>query len=375
MTTTATIVVDGVEMPEALVALEAQHHPAPDARAARQAAARALASRALLLARAKKLGLVPQPERDDAGREETPDEALIRAVLNHEVEPAPVDGAACRRYYDAHRDRFRAPDLYSAAHILFAPKQGADDAHAALHEAHDRAATALQRLEQDPQAFADLAREFSDCPSGKAGGHLGQMQTGDLDPAVEAALDTLEPGQFSPAPVRSRYGWHILRLDRRVDGAVLPFAHVEETIRLHLDSREWMLAASRYARQLAEEARGKGVVISLTEEGALGSPTLTLGQVLGTDAATLARLENWLATADPDLSERLRAIAASENADVADFIRREARAFVTGADDEAWTSLISAAQNGADPVLAALRFMLRAKLVPPKRTRTLIRTV
>lgn len=363
------IVVDGVEIPEALIAEEAQHHPAPSAKAAREAAGRALAARALLLARARELALVPLPERDDAGREETADEALIRAVLSREVETEPADSAARLRFYESNRDRFRAPDLYDAAHILFAPKKGAQDA---LHEAHARAGEALRHIRRAPQTFADIARDVSDCPTGKAGGHLGQMQTGDLDPAVEAALAALAPGEISASPVRSRYGWHILRLDRRLAGAVLPFAHVEEAIRLHLDSRAWMQAAGRYVRRLADDARGKGVVVSLTADGTVGTPTLTLGQVLGADAATLTRFEAWLAAADPDLMARVRAVA---DADVAGLIQREARAFIAGADDEAWTSLISAAQNGADPVLAALRFMLRSKLVPPKPTRTLIRTV
>ncbi|MGV6872175.1 peptidylprolyl isomerase [Pseudochelatococcus sp. B33] len=368
------IVMDGVEIPEALIAAEAQHHPARSAKAAREAAARALAARALLLARARELGLSPIPERDDEGREETAEEALIRAVLSREVEVEPADSAACLRFYEAHRDSFRAPDLYDAAHILFAPDRDADDAHGALHDARLRAEAALQRLAREPEAFADIARDASDCPTGKAGGHLGQMQTGDLDQAVEAVLAALDEGEIAPVPVRSRYGWHILRLDRRVRGAVLPFAHVHETIRLHLDSRAWVRAAGRYARELADRAQGKGIVASLTDEGAVAKPTLTLGQVLGADAATLTRFEAWLAGADPDLLARARSLAQAEGADVAGFVQREARAFVAGAGDEAWTSLISAARNGSDPVLAALRFMLRSKLVPPRRTRTVIRT-
>lgn len=364
------IVIDGVEIPEALIAEEAQHHPAPSAKAAREAAGRALAARALLLARARELGLTPEPEHDEAGREETAEEALVRMVLNEEVEIESATTEACLHFYESHHDRFRAPDLYDAAHILFAPK--ADET---VHQAHERAETTLQRLMHEPQAFADIARDVSDCPTGKSGGYLGQMQTGDLDRAVETALAALEPGELSPAPVRSRYGWHILRLDRRMKGELLPFPHVEESIRMHLDSRSWMQAAARYARQLADEARGKGAVISLSREGAVGAPTLTLGQVLGADPATLARFEAWLGAADPDLMARVRTVADADGSDIADYVQREARAFVTGADDEAWTSLISAAQNGADPVLAALRFMLRSKLVPPRSSRNLILSV
>lgn len=374
MSSVRSIVVDGVEIPEALIASEAQHHPAPTAKAAREAAARGLAARALLLARARELGLSPVPERDEDGREETSDEALIRAVLSHEVDVEPADSAACRRFYDTHQDRFRAPDLYDAAHILFAPKPAVEDTHFAIHDARLRAEEALKHLAREPEAFSAIAHDMSDCPTGKSGGFLGQMQTGDLDRTVEGALSTLGEGEISPTPVRSRYGWHILRLDRRLRGAVLPFAHVEDSIRLHLDSRAWMRAAGHYARRLAESARDQGIVISLTEDGTATAPTLTLGQMLGADAATLARFGAWLVTADPDLLQRLRAMAEANGQDVATFIQHEARAFVTEADDEAWTSLISAARDAVDPVLAALRVMLRTKLVPPRRTHTVIRT-
>ena len=77
----ASFVIDGVALPERLVAEEAQNHPAATPEAARAAAAHALAIKALLLDRAHQLGLTPRAEQDEDGREETPEEALVRAVL------------------------------------------------------------------------------------------------------------------------------------------------------------------------------------------------------------------------------------------------------------------------------------------------------
>ena len=48
------------------------------------------------------------------GSRETDDEALIRAVIEHHVRPAPPDEAACRAFYAANPGRFRAPSLYEA---------------------------------------------------------------------------------------------------------------------------------------------------------------------------------------------------------------------------------------------------------------------
>jgi len=97
----AVTVVEGVEIPERLIAEEAQHHPDVSAAEARLAAGRALATKALLLARARALGLAPAPESDAAGRRETDEEALIRAVLSAEVEVPTASEAECRRVYES----------------------------------------------------------------------------------------------------------------------------------------------------------------------------------------------------------------------------------------------------------------------------------
>ena len=80
--TQMTSVFHGVEIPEALLAGEMQNHRAASLSEARAQAGRALAIRARLLARARELGLHPEPERNEDGQEETAEEALIRAVLS-----------------------------------------------------------------------------------------------------------------------------------------------------------------------------------------------------------------------------------------------------------------------------------------------------
>jgi peptidyl-prolyl cis-trans isomerase C len=93
------VVVNGVEIPEAAIAQEAQHHPASSAEEARAAAARALAIRELLLQQARRLGLAAEPLRDDEGREEAAEEALIRAILESQVEPTEPTDEECGRVY------------------------------------------------------------------------------------------------------------------------------------------------------------------------------------------------------------------------------------------------------------------------------------
>ena len=112
------VLVGGREIPAEAIAAEAQHHPAPDAAAAWNAAAEALAVRQLLLGEAERLGLVPGDRRDADGRPLTEEDARIDALLEQEVRVPEADEAACRRFYDHNRDRFASPVLVEAAHIL-----------------------------------------------------------------------------------------------------------------------------------------------------------------------------------------------------------------------------------------------------------------
>ncbi|MGA8824458.1 MAG: peptidylprolyl isomerase, partial [Pseudolabrys sp.] len=77
-----TVSVNGISIARDAIQREMQHHPAAKPIAAWQQAARALVIRELLLQRAKHLDLTPEPICDEAGRRETEDEALMRAVVD-----------------------------------------------------------------------------------------------------------------------------------------------------------------------------------------------------------------------------------------------------------------------------------------------------
>ena len=278
--------------------------------------------------------------------------------------------AECRRVYDSTPGRFRTPPLTQASHILFAPK-GEDEP--AWEAAHAAAMGAIAELADHPYRFADLAAVLSDCPSKGVGGSLGQLSPGDLAAEVEAGLDRLQDGETASGPVRSRFGWHVLRLDRRIEGRQLPFEHVLPRIALHLESRAWTAAAAGYVSGLAAEARERGVALSVTEDGGFTQGALSLGDLLSDQSAVTARLEVWLDEADPALAAQARESAATTGVSLAEFVQREVSEFVQGADDEGWTRLISAAQGSDDPALACVRAILKSKLKTSAKTYTLIR--
>lgn len=235
---------------------EMQHHPASKPITAWQQAARALVVRELLLQRAKFLGLTPQPISDEAGRRETDDEALMRGVVEREVVVPEPDDETCRRYYERNGARFRSPEIYEAAHILFAALPSDADAYA---RARADADGVLAGLRERPEFFADMAQAYSRCPSAAQGGNLGQITTGQTTPEFEQALMALAPGQLCEAPVATRYGFHIIRLDRKHEGQVLPYEVVAGRIADYLRESVRRRADAQYIARLVTAAKIEGV--------------------------------------------------------------------------------------------------------------------
>jgi peptidyl-prolyl cis-trans isomerase C len=253
--------VNGVEITPEAIAEEIQHHPAPDAETAWTEAARALAVRELLLQEARRIGLAAEPLPDDAGRIEIDEDALVRALLEEEVVPAEPGEAECRRYYDANQDRFRTPDLFEAAHILIEPEGTDEEAWAA---ALARANAIVREISDDAAAFAAAARAHSGCASAQQDGSLGQIRRGELVPEVQGGLEKLAEGTTAREPIRSRFGWHILRLHRRIEGRRMTFDMVRDRIADMLEARSWSVEAARYVARLAAENQIEGIRIEGT---------------------------------------------------------------------------------------------------------------
>lgn len=253
------VFVNGVAVSEADIAFETQNHGAASGPEARAAAARALVIRELLLQRAAMLGLEAAPVRDDNGREEVPEEALVRQVLELEAAPAEPTIEECRRIYDASPERFTTMAVYEASHILCAPNQPGAEAWVAAHGK----AVALRRQLQQGDDFAELSRAHSNCPTGADGGALGQIAAGDLAAEMEGVLLALREGEIAAAPVRTRHGWHVVRLDRHAPARVMPFEAVEPAIRARLRARAMISTSARYVADLAKQAEIEGLDLSL----------------------------------------------------------------------------------------------------------------
>jgi len=248
-----TLTVNGVALNSDAIRSEVQHfaHAQDPAEAARKS----LAVRELLLQRARKLGLggTENIEPRSPGARDIED-ALIAQVLDAEVTiPTPTE-LECRRHFDTHPDQFTSGDLIEARHILFAVTPGTP---VPLLLAH--AEKVLAELKDDPSLFAARAREVSNCPSGAQGGNLGQFDRGQLVPEFDKAVFGSTAVGVLPELVRSRYGFHIVLVERRLPGRALEFEAVRESISAYLVSRVEAQALMQYVRVLAGQADIDGV--------------------------------------------------------------------------------------------------------------------
>jgi peptidyl-prolyl cis-trans isomerase C len=88
---------------------------------------------------------------------------------------------------------------------------------------------------------------------------LGQLASGDTVPEFEAALSSMEEGSISDAPAESRYGFHLIRLDARVRGDVLPFSAVLPKLRQAQEKADWVRASRAYIHELSARAKVTGI--------------------------------------------------------------------------------------------------------------------
>ena len=118
---------------------------------------------------------------------------------------------------------------------------------------------------KNPDGFSEMAVLHSDCPSKNTGGNLGQLGRGATVMEFERALATMEEGEITRSPVESRFGFHVIALDRKIEGRSLPFDMVEERIGAWLEASAWSRAVSQYIAILAGQASVTGISLDASE--------------------------------------------------------------------------------------------------------------
>lgn len=163
----------------------------------------------------------------------------------------PMTDAEVEKYYTEHPKEFETPRQAKAAHILArVTETGGSEAE---DKARARIADVIGRVKAG-EDFAKLARELSEDPGSKAsGGDLGMVLKGEVMPDFEAAMFALKAGEMSPEPVRTPFGYHVIKVTEVHEGSKKPLKDVAAQIRERLQNE----AAEQAAKAKAEEVRVK----------------------------------------------------------------------------------------------------------------------
>ena len=156
-------------------------------------------------------------------------ELLVNYAVNKAVSSVRVTDEEAKQYFDEHPEQFAGQETVSASHILV--------------DSEDKALELLSKIRAGEITFEDAAAEHSSCPSGRNGGTLGEFGHGQMVPEFDEACFSMEVGAISE-PVKTQFGYHIIRLDSKKAAEPMHFGDVREGI-----TRQLMMDKQRAAYQ------------------------------------------------------------------------------------------------------------------------------
>ena len=153
-------------------------------------------------------------------------------------------------YYEAHKSEFDRPEQVKLSEILI-PTANPDDA-AQVADA-EKKANDLEAQLKGGKDFAAVAKASSGGPTAAQGGEIGDFKRGQLAKVLEDQTFSLDPGKYT-APIRTKQGYVILKVDEHQAGGVAPFKDVEGEIQDRVGMSKMNPALRQYMQRLREEA-------------------------------------------------------------------------------------------------------------------------
>jgi peptidyl-prolyl cis-trans isomerase C len=180
------------------------------------------------------------------------DSIVGQVYLNRLVKQSLTDEALRKRYDDLAKNTKTAPEV-RARHILL--KSEAD-------------AKKVIKLINGGKRFEDIAKTHSTGPSGPQGGDLGYFRRGDMVKPFADAAFAMQAGQVTQIPVKTEFGWHVIKVEDKRDSKLPPFERVRGRIARDL--------ARRFTADILNQARESATIERFSLEGeALPAPVRT----------------------------------------------------------------------------------------------------
>ncbi len=179
-----------------------------------------------------------------------------------------VSDQEVQAYYDQHRDEYRVPEQVNTRQILVnTPLPGPDGKvdQKGLDAARQKAQDALKEIKGGAK-FEDVAKKYSDDPSGKTGGSIGWVKKGGFPVAdVDKAAFSLPKGGTSDV-INAGYAFVILHIDDRQEARLKPLAEVKDQIEPILKQQKAGQEADAQATALLAQAKSGGLDKAATSQ-------------------------------------------------------------------------------------------------------------
>lgn len=200
-----------------------------------------------------KQALKKQGQSLDSLRERIRERIKMQKFIEQETGDIEVSPEEAKQYFEQNRQEFDQPEQVKARHILIKDDTGAEEK---INELKGR-------LDQGTD-FSELARQESEGPSAKKGGSLGFITRDRMVKPFSDAAFQLDPGEVSD-PVKTQYGWHLIKVDERKDAQSAQYEDVSDTIVQQVRSRK----RRQQSQQLIQDLKSRvEIVNNVTTSGA-----------------------------------------------------------------------------------------------------------
>ncbi|MCG6972251.1 MAG: SurA N-terminal domain-containing protein [Desulfobacterales bacterium] len=167
-----------------------------------------------------------------------------------------------REYYDENLESFKIPKKVVARHILIKVNPDADPE--TVKEAKEKALKIL-KMAREGKDFAELAKKYSEGPSRNNGGYLGEFTKESMVKPFADKAFSMKAGEISE-PVRTRFGWHIIKVEKVIDAHTTPFKDAEKEIRKKLTDNKAKSLAYDAAESVSDIAYQGDDLINAAKE-------------------------------------------------------------------------------------------------------------
>ena len=164
---------------------------------------------------------------------------LAQASMREAIKGLTVSDDEARKFYDDNPEMFKNPERVHARHILVSGDENLAKVQAEL---------------KSGKSFDVVAKENSIDPGSAAnGGDLGEFPRGMMVPEFEkAAFELKNPGDVSE-PVKTQFGWHIIKLEERIPESPMPFEQVKSRLLQELQEQKTQTLLQEKAKALEEK--------------------------------------------------------------------------------------------------------------------------